>query len=115
MTNLERYKKVTGLIRTKAKEILPEGSTVTLFGSRARGDFREDSDWDIHILIPGPERINLDEMTEYVMAFDELVWDYNEIINAIVYPYAGWEKRKCVLLYYNIREEGKVLYDSASR
>ena len=70
MTNLERYEKVTGLIRAKAKEILPEGSTVTLFGSRARGDAREDS---------------------------------------------GWEKRKCVLLYYNIREEGKILYDSAGR
>ena len=112
MTERERYDKVTSLIREKAKEILPMGSSVTLFGSRARGDAREDSDWDIHILVPGPERIDPDEMTDYVMAFDELGWDNNEEINTIVHTYAGWEKRKCVLLFYNIRDEGKLLYDS---
>ena len=107
----ERFEKVVALIKEKAKEILPQGSTVTLFGSRARGDAREDSDWDIHILIPGPERINLDEMTEYVMAFDELGWDNNEEINAIVHTFDGWEKRRCILLYYFIRDEGILLYD----
>ena len=112
MTKPERFEKVISLIKEKAKEILPAGSTVRLFGSRARGDAREDSDWDIHILIPGPERINLDEMTQYVMAFDELGWDNNEEINAIVHTFAGWEKRKCIMLYYNIREEGILLYDT---
>lgn len=113
MTERERYDRVTALIREKAKEILPAGSSVTLFGSRARGDAREDSDWDIHILVPGPERIDPDEMTDYIMAFDELGWDNNEEINAIVHTYEGWKKRKCVLLFYNIRDEGKILYDSA--
>ena len=112
MTDQERYDKVIGLIRAKAKEILPEGSTVTLFGSRARGDAREDSDWDIHILVPGPEKLDLDTSTYYMMEFNELGWDNNEEIDALSHTFKGWEKRKCILLYYFIRDEGILIYDS---
>lgn len=115
MNDSHRRDKVIQLIADKAKEILPHGSTVTLFGSRARGDARLNSDWDIHILVPGPEKIDLDEMTTYVMAFDELGWDHNEEINAIVHTFKGWEKRKCIMLYYNIRDEGILIYDSTNK
>ena len=46
MTQPDRFEKVTSLIKEKAKEILPAGSTVRLFGSRARGDAREDIYWE---------------------------------------------------------------------
>lgn len=106
MTTNERYQKVTSLIKEKANEILPKGSTVTLFGSRARGDARPDSDWDIHILIPGPEKISWDLIMEYITPFEELGYEINEVISPIVHSFLGWEKRKCLLLYYNIRDEG---------
>ena len=38
------------LIRNKAREVMPAGARVYLFGSHARGDSRPDSDWDILIL-----------------------------------------------------------------
>lgn len=106
MTEPERYEKVISLIRTTAKNILPEGSTVTLFGSRARGDARPNSDWDIHIQVPGPEKISLSKKAEYELAFNDAGFEIGEEINAIAYTYDGWKKNWFMPLYINIRDEG---------
>lgn len=105
----EKYLRVTDLIRKKAKEILPKGSTVTLFGSRARGDFRDDSDWDLHILVPGPEKLSWDVISDFSYPFESMGWDINEMINPIVHSYAGWKTRWFFPLYKNIEKEGILL------
>ena len=35
-----------------AQQVLPQGSSLYLYGSRARGDHRADSDWDLLALVP---------------------------------------------------------------
>lgn len=39
-------------IQTMGKQILPKGSNLWLYGSRARGDNRSDSDWDLLVFTP---------------------------------------------------------------
>ena len=51
MSQEEKYKALIQALQHKAAEILPKGSQVALYGSRARGDAHDNSDWDLHILI----------------------------------------------------------------
>lgn len=38
-------------IHSVAAKTMPKGSNVLLYGSRARGDYNEDSDWDLSSLL----------------------------------------------------------------
>lgn len=105
----DRYRRVTKAIKEKGKEILPEGSIITLFGSRARNTAREDSDWDIHILVPGPEKLSLSLTGDYAAPFIELGYEIGEFIEPIVHSFAGWEKRYFLPLYKNITKDGVLL------
>ena len=42
-------------IKRIAKEVLPKGGQLILYGSRARNEAAEDSDWDLLILLDKPE------------------------------------------------------------
>jgi len=46
----ENLKKIKGIILNVAKEMNIEIDKIILFGSRARGDYREESDYDILIV-----------------------------------------------------------------
>lgn len=106
------HNKIIHAIIEKAREILPVGSRVTLYGSRARGDWHDDSDWDLQILIPGPEKISLESAINYAQPFDNLGLDFSEIINTRVYTFAGWLKRGFLPFYKNVTTEGIILYQS---
>ena len=91
-------------IQTLKRRILPK-EKVILFGSQARGDAREDSDWDLLVLISKGEKTMEDEDT-YGFPFDEIGWDYGVAINTILYSTADWEKRKITPFYKNVEKEG---------
>ena len=42
-----RQSQVIDNIKEVAKKVLPKGSALYLYGSRARGDYHEGSDWDL--------------------------------------------------------------------
>lgn len=57
-------------IRQVAEKVLPKGSTLYLYGSRARGDFHEDSDWDLLVLLNKEQR-DKDDWDNYAWPFTE--------------------------------------------
>lgn len=48
------HSQVIDNIKQVAKQVLPKGSTLYLYGSRARGDYHEGSDWDLLLLLDKP-------------------------------------------------------------
>lgn len=95
---------VLNLIRTTVRGFEPDASII-LYGSRARGDAREDSDWDIVVLLNKPPMPH-DE--RYAIAYE--LWDkgqnIGEEINTLVYTKDQWDSAPPSLFKYNVREEG---------
>lgn len=52
---MNHYVEVLDRIREVARVNLPKGGRVLLYGSRARGDAKDDSDWDLLLIL---ERTN---------------------------------------------------------
>lgn len=95
-------------IRKTVGEVLPTGTKVVLFGSQARGDAREDSDWDILILI-NKDRVNNTDFDNFAYPLVELGWKLGLMINPILYTYKDWQKRNFTPFYKNVEQEGIVL------
>ena len=110
---MEKYKKIIEAFRRKATEILPSGSRVALYGSRARGDARDDSDWDLHILVPGGERLSLSEEDRLCNPFSDIgLFEFEEIVNPRAYTYSGWEKRSFLPFYKNVEKDKIVIFQN---
>ena len=88
-----------------ASAVLPAGAEAMLFGSRARGDARADSDWDILILING-ERATGADFDKYAYPFVHYGWSVGEQINPLIYSYSDWKRRSITPFYKSVQSEG---------
>ena len=68
-------------IRKMSKEVIPETGKVILFGSQARGDSHEESDWDLLILLD-KDKLTSTDYDDFAYPFFELGWH----INAQIHP-----------------------------
>ena len=94
-------------IQTLKRQILPN-EKVILFGSQARGDAREDSDWDLLVIV-NSNTTNLDDEIKYSYPFTKLGWIYNIDMNVLLYSKQEWEKRFFTPFYKNVIKEGLVI------
>ncbi len=93
----EEAKRIYG---TKLQEII-------LYGSCARGDFENDSDIDILILLDSPLESISSERKRILDVSDKLDLDYDVVIAPVVQNYALYQKYIPVSVYYqNVEREG---------
>ena len=76
-----------------------------LFGSRARGDAKDGSDWDVLVLIDKP-RVTLLDYDKYSYPLRELGWDLNEIINPVLFSNKEWNENHFTMFNHNVMNEG---------
>lgn len=81
-----------------------------LFGSRARGDFRPDSDWDILILVDDDQVTNEIE-DKFRDDLYDIELESGQIISTIIYPKDYWKSMLVYSpLFKNVTREGILLW-----
>ena len=95
-------------IKALGRKVLPKGAQLILFGSQARKDAHDESDWDLLILL-GDNRQNTDLFGTYAYPFVQLGWEYGTYFSPKVYTYDEWAMRKGSPFFENINREGVVL------
>ncbi len=81
-------------------------SEVYLYGSRARGNARKLSDWDLLILL-NSGNISFDFETKFMDEFYELELETGEIFSPLIYTKNDWKLNHSITpLYENIEREG---------
>ncbi len=86
---------------------LPPGSTLFLYGSRARGDFHDGSDWDLLILLDKRALDAADYGVTY--PFREYGWEIGEEMNPSLYTKSQWDAWTYLPYYKNVERDKIVL------
>ena len=104
-----RQREVIRKIKSLAKDIMPENSSLLLYGSRARGDARRDSDWDLLILLD-KSKVEQSDYDNVSFPFTELGWDLNAMIQPHMYTKVDWDNYYFTPFYKNVERDKIVLW-----
>jgi predicted nucleotidyltransferase len=79
---------------------------VVLYGSRARGDARPDSDYDIAVFLNRPDSFN-DEAKRLATIETDILFDTGAVINAMPFPAGAYRDRTGLM--FELRRDGAEL------
>lgn len=97
-------KEIIRRIRQTVNQV-DEKAEVILYGSRARGDERADSDWDILVLTD--YKVNLTKERELRYPLYDLALELDEQFSVFVYSKNDWHTRQRITPFYeNVSQEG---------
>ena len=105
---MSRATNIQSRIRALGKKVLPKGSSLWLYGSRARGDNRADSDWDLLVLLNRPHKEDLD-FTTISYPLMELGFDLGQYFSVHTYSQQEWNKMSFLPFYKNVERDKIVL------
>ena len=93
-------------IQALGKKLIPDGSHLLLYGSRARGDYQPDSDWDLLVLLNRPRKEDADfEAISYPLM--ELGFSLGQYFSVHTYSQQEWQNMS-FMPYYNNVEHDKI-------
>lgn len=89
--------------------LLPSGASVLLFGSRARGTHRPDSDWDLLVLLNRDGRSTWEDYDNVGYPLNMLFWNLGQDVNTIIQTKDEWNQKHFTPFYKNVMEDAIVL------
>lgn len=88
------------------RQVLLDDAHLLLYGSRARGDYHEGSDWDLLILLNRPQEASDFQAIAYPIM--ELGFELGEYFSVQTYSQQEWDAMN-FLPYYKIVEQDKIV------
>ncbi len=103
-------KEILTILKERMSTFLPKDAKVILFGSRARGDQSEKSDWDLLVLLNRKGSVSIGDLGKLSYPFYDLAAELDIDINPVIYTCGDWEKRQITPFYRNVVTEGVHLW-----
>lgn len=94
----EEYKPFLLQIKENVQQVDAEAQ-VWLYGSRARGDARSDSDWDILVLSP-KDKLTFKEEEKYMDNICGLMVETGQVIQLFAYGMLDWHQNHKITPFY---------------
>ena len=102
--NNEILLKITNSVKSKNPDV-----TIILYGSRARGSYKSESDFDILILL-NKEKITSEDEKSIKYPLYDIEFDTGRMISPLVLSKKDWEMRHKITPFYdNVIKDGIVL------
>ena len=92
------------ILKQIARKVIPNGGNVWLYGSRARGDAKDDSDWDLLILLAQPAITPADE-DAFAFPFVYEGWKSDIDVSPQVYTIQEWKGQSYTPYYKNVERD----------
>lgn len=90
------------------KQILPTNSSLWLYGSRARNQARQDSDWDILILLDKEKR-DITDWNTYCWPFNDFGFEKNQYVSPKLFTRTEWQTMQAAPFAQNVEQDKIVL------
>lgn len=96
-------------IRDCLAACMPSGGRAVLFGSRARGTARAESDWDVLLLLD-KDALSAADYDAVSFPLTMLGWELGKEINPVLYTAREWRGYKGTPFYQNVEREGVAIW-----
>lgn len=98
-------------IQQLGRQLLPKDAHLLLYGSRARGDYRDDSDWDMLLLLDKPQK-DADDFDKYAYPIMECGFDLWQYFSVQTYTKNDWYNGRHAMFFHNVERDKQLLYES---
>jgi predicted nucleotidyltransferase len=103
-----KQEEVIQRIKELGEKILPEGASLWLYGSRARGDARPDSDYDLLILLD-KDHVSASDYDNYNYPLYDLGLEIGEDISPRIFTKKQWVSWKYDPFYKNVEHDKTIV------
>ena len=105
MSNPQQF---IGRLSTLGKEVLPSSASLWLYGSRARGTAKADSDWDLLILLDEEKQKSTD-FANYAYPLTLMASGEDQMVIPQIYTKKQWKQMSFTPFVRNVERDKVVL------